>query len=289
MVTYPTCFSQLLIECSFDRSAIAKSYTAPLYDHIHSQSISDYTNFPELHDPALPRPSLNALDYCQIPEKEKVKDISVASLARFLISRTTPILAYLRNKLRIDVKDDCSDHHHIPNEIAAPMLFLSSIIIALLGALWIIIPMHIMSFQSSKVKGLVTVSTSVTVFAFFLGAIVKASPRKCLSRLQLMLQYLSYLLVLLGLVMHDFRYVEIVSLLEHVKHVMSSTLSLLIDSDEPSKFSSQALFLIYTSRTGVLNLILYKLYQPQQYPSSLQSQISIHFPPEPRILLKNYA
>ena len=75
-----------------------------------------------------------------------------------------------------------------------------------------------------------------------------------------MLQYLLCLLVLLGLVMHDFHYVGTVSLLEHVNCVRNSTLSLLINSGEQTRFLPQALFLISTSQTGVLNLILYNSY-----------------------------
>jgi len=51
---------------------------------------------------------------------------------------------------------------------------IASIIIAIFGGALLIVPMVIMSFDTNRTKSLVTVSCSVILFGFFLGAVIRS-------------------------------------------------------------------------------------------------------------------
>lgn len=61
-----------------------------------------------------------------------------------------------------------------PRGVSTGVRLIASTVLALLGGSLLIVPMVIMSFNPGRTKNLVTVSCSVLLFAFFLGAGVRS-------------------------------------------------------------------------------------------------------------------
>jgi hypothetical protein len=71
-------------------------------------------------------------------------------------------------------RDNLFYSYHPPRQISLPVRIVASFIVAISGGALLIVPMVIMSFHSNRTKSLVTVSCSVVLFGFFLGAVIRS-------------------------------------------------------------------------------------------------------------------
>lgn len=126
---------------------------------------------PEIHGGAPPevdnKPSRSRYRNLPLPENTN-------SRLQLLVAKLLPrSIAYSRKERHRDLLG-YRFKHQPPTEISTAVLLIASIIKAFSGGALIIVPMVIMSFNTSHTKSLVTVSVAVSLFAFFLGAVMRS-------------------------------------------------------------------------------------------------------------------
>jgi hypothetical protein len=114
------------------------------------------------------------------PELSLVKDYSTlpdpsptsGRLGRALIKWLPRNLTFPASQRQEDVFGWASGRP--ARSVSVPVRIIASTILAVCGGALLIVPMVIMSFDTNRTKSIVTISCSVLLFGFFLGAIVRS-------------------------------------------------------------------------------------------------------------------
>jgi hypothetical protein len=133
------------------------SHATPSLDAVNS----DY--FPEIEflDPDI----TSSGQYRTLPKKD-----AASSRLRSAVINLLPVsLAYTKAE-----KDTSLYSIRPPRSISLPVRIIASTIVAVSGGALLVVPMVIMSFNTNRTKSLVTVSVSVLLFGFFLGAVMRS-------------------------------------------------------------------------------------------------------------------
>jgi hypothetical protein len=107
-------------------------------------------------------------EYCMLPKQDQTS----SRLRKSLIFLLPASLTY--TKAERAEGDGLRYLTHPPRQTTRPVRIIASTIVAIAGGALLIVPMVIMSINKNRNKSLITVSCSVLLFGFFLGAVMRS-------------------------------------------------------------------------------------------------------------------